>query len=802
MFAALNATNEAILRTTSQDDLYQRVCDAAVHEGKFVLAGALIVNGEHLQLAAGTGGEELTALRDCVISTREDTIEGRGLAGTAFRSGRSSVTTDYQNDERLRPWLEKGKCLDIKAAVAVPILKNGSSIGVFLFYLSEVNTLNDRIVALMKRMVENVSFALANFERERQRERLALMFDALSATNEAILRSRSVKEMFQKVCDAVAGPGKALGVGVFLKQPTSSWLKLEAGSRGLVKYLRETRLSCDPDIPEGQGLSGTAFRTGLPCVKADMTEDQSVKHWKTLALTAGVNGVAVYPLRNANNTVGTISFYFHRDAGPLDDEMVDLLARISANVSLALGNFGVAEEKMRAEQRIKYLASYDTLTGLPNRVTFNESLKSTIATARSKNEKIAILFVDLDRFKVINNSLGHAAGDSLLIEIADRLSAITQIEGRIARLGGDEFVIKLDEISDRDHASLIAQSVLACFRRPFHLSGQECRVTSSIGIALYPEDGSDGEALIRNADIAMYRAKEYGKNGIQFFDREMDVRSIEHLALESCLSHALERQELSLHYQPKRNVFSQKVTGVEALLRWNHPTRGAISPAEFIPLAEETGLIVPIGVWVLRKACAQSVAWQREGLPAIPVAVNLSPRQFADENLLKDIDDALADSGLASEHLEIEITESMVMHNVVKASATLSEIRKRGIKIAIDDFGTGYSSMSLMKKFPIDTIKIDRSFVRDIPHDEEDKAITKAIIGMGKALGLKIVAEGVETAAQERFLKAHGCDEIQGYLFSRPVPPKSLAEIFAVWASDAPPLGAELDLAQEPVIAS
>ncbi len=448
---------------------------------------------------------------------------------------------------------------------------------------------------------------------------------------------------------------------------------------------------------------------------------------------------------------------------------------------------------MRAEQRIKYLAAFDTLTGLPNRVTFHDSLKSAIQVTKAKNEKLAILFIDLDRFKVINDSLGHAAGDALLIEIADRLSAISLVNNRIARLGGDEFVITLDGVADREHALLIAQSVLGCFRHPFYLSGQECRVTSSIGIAMYPEDGNDGEALIRNADLAMYRAKEAGKNCIQFFDQAMDVRSIDHLALESCLSHALERQELSLHYQPKRNVFTQKITGVEALLRWNHPTRGSISPAEFIPLAEETGLIVPIGIWVLRKACSQSVAWQREGLPPIPVAVNLSPRQFADESLLKDIDDALADSGLASEHLQIEITESMVMHNVVKASATLSEIRKRGITIAIDDFGTGYSSMSLMKKFPIDTIKIDRSFVRDIPNDEEDKAITKAIIGMGKALGLKLVAEGVETAAQERSPMAHGCDEIQGYLLSKPVPPEMLVELFADWTADAPSLEPDLE---------
>ena len=799
MFAALNATNEAILRTTSQDDLYQRVCDAAVHEGRFVLAGALLARGETLELVAGTGGDELNALRDCVISTREDTIEGRGLAGTAFRTRRSSVTDDYQNDQRLKPWLEKGKHLDIKAAVAVPILKDGASIGVFLFYLSEVNTLNHRIVALMERMVENVSFALANFERERQRERLASMFGALSSTNEAILRSRSAKEMLQKVCDAVVGPGKALGVGVFIKQSASSWFRLEAASGGLVKYLGQTRVSCDPDVTEGQGPTGIAFRTELPCIKADITKDQHIDYWKSLARQAGAHGVAAFPLRNGDAVVGVISLYFHRDAGVFDDEMVDLLNRIVANVSFSLESFDIAEEKMRAEERIKYLASFDTLTGLPNRVTFNASLKSAIQAAKAKNEKLAILFVDLDRFKVINDSLGHAAGDALLIEIADRLSSISQVNNRIARLGGDEFVITLEGISDRDHASLVAQSVLGCFRHPFYLSGQECRVTSSIGIALYPEDGNDGEALIRNADLAMYRAKEAGKNCIQFFDQAMDVRSIEHLALESCLSHALERQELSLHYQPKRNVFTQKITGVEALLRWNHPTRGPISPAEFIPLAEETGLIVPIGIWVLRKACSQSVAWQREGLPPIPVAVNLSPRQFADENLLKDIDDALADSGLASEHLQIEITESMVMHNVVKASATLTEIRKRGITIAIDDFGTGYSSMSLMKKFPIDTIKIDRSFVRDIPHDEEDKAITKAIIGMGKALGLKLVAEGVETAAQERFLMAHGCDEIQGYLLSKPVPPEALAELFVDWMADAPSLEPDLEPSKKPL---
>lgn len=789
LFAALNATNDAILRTTSQDDLYQRVCDAAVHEGKFVLAGALLpTDGNILQLAAGAGGEELSALRACKISTDENSIEGRGLAGTAFRTGRSCVSSDYQNDDRLKPWLEKGKHLDIKAAVAVPILKDKVSIGVFLFYLSQANTLNDHVIALMERMAENVSYALANFERERRQKRLALMFAALSATNEAILRAESAQQMYRDVCEAVAGPGKALGAAVFVKAQTSDWLQMEGSSSDLLSYLRKVRLSCDPDIAEGQGLAGTAFRTGATATSVDITRGQFVEHWKSLALAAGVTGVAVMPLTSGGAPMGILAFFFHRDAVALDSEMIDLLERIAANVSFAIESFEMTEEKRRAEQRIKYLASYDALTGLANRVKLTQVLKRSIAKAKVRDEEVAVLFIDLDRFKVVNDTLGHSSGDTLLIEIGNRLSSILGVSDHIARLGGDEFVVVLDGLLGSEAAASTARSILAGLNQPFYLSGQECRVTASIGISRFPHDGSDGELLIRNADLAMYRAKKCGKNGFQFFDRDMDARSTDNLALESCLSHALERNELTLHYQPKKDLSTKRITGVEALLRWSHPTRGTISPAEFIPIAEETGLIVPIGAWVLKKACAQSAAWQREGLPPISVAVNLSPRQFSDENLLKDIDDALGESGLSPENLQIEITESMVMQNVAKARATLIEIRRRGILIAIDDFGTGYSSMSVMKKFPIDAIKIDRSFVCDLPLDEEDQAITKAIIAIGKALGLRTIAEGVETAAQEQFLAAHGCDEMQGYLLSKPVPPESVTEMFVPWTSDAPSL--------------
>jgi len=318
---------------------------------------------------------------------------------------------------------------------------------------------------------------------------------------------------------------------------------------------------------------------------------------------------------------------------------------------------------------------------------------------------------------------------------------------------------------------------LAVLSQPLQLSGHECNTTASIGIAIYPSDGTDEQTLTKNADIAMYLAKEDGKNRFRFFTKAVKTQSIEGLTLESALRRALERNQLALHYQPKVDMMTGQITGVEALLRWTHPDLGAIPPAQFIPLAEETGMIVQIGRWVLNEACTQAMDWQRRGLRPVSMAVNLSPRQFADERLLRDIDEALAASGLPAVLLQLEVTESMVMRNVSRAAKMLEAIHSRGIRLAIDDFGTGYSSMSLMKHFPIDTIKIDRSFVRDLPRDSEDRAITQAIISMGKALGMTVVAEGVETIEQQAFLREHVCDEIQGFLFSRPVPPERLANL-------------------------
>jgi diguanylate cyclase (GGDEF)-like protein/PAS domain S-box-containing protein len=438
----------------------------------------------------------------------------------------------------------------------------------------------------------------------------------------------------------------------------------------------------------------------------------------------------------------------------------------------------------RAEERIRRLAHFDELTGLPNRTMFMHTLQRAFSLAQRRSKQFALFFIDLDRFKNINDSLGHEAGDRLLQDVARRLRHHLRESDTVARLGGDEFVVLVEDCADARELNAIAQNILNALGRPYTLSGREYHVTGSIGISSYPADGLDPASLLKNADIAMYLAKDRGKNNFQFYSAQQNAHSFERLALESALRHALERREFALHYQPKIDIASNRIVGVEALLRWNHPDLGVVTPNQFIPLAEETGLIVPIGRWVLRTACAQSAAWRSDGLPGIRIAVNLSARQFSDDGLIADIADALAEAALPPEGLELEITESMVMHNPERAVGTLSRLRELGIAVSIDDFGTGYSSLGYLKRFPIDNVKIDRSFIKDLPHDTDDAAITRAVIAMAKSLRIRVVAEGVETREQLEFLRAHECDECQGYFVSRPLPPAEFALLARTWTRD------------------
>jgi diguanylate cyclase (GGDEF)-like protein len=447
--------------------------------------------------------------------------------------------------------------------------------------------------------------------------------------------------------------------------------------------------------------------------------------------------------------------------------LVGLLSRMSWQ--LAQSRLRAAEAKIAYAERIEYLAYHDGLTSLPNRSLFSTLLSQSISQAHRYDRQLAVLFLDLDRFKQINDTLGHEAGDQLLQQVATRLQACLRDSDIVARLGGDEFVALLPELSEDKYAATAAQKILSAVAKPFNLRGQEFRITASVGISIFPQDGLDEQTLKKNADIAMYQAKQQGKNNFQFYSEKLDTDSLERLTLELSLRHALERQEFQLHYQAKRDIRSGQITGMGALLRWEHPDLGQVAPMRFLPVAEETGLIVPIGKWMLKTACLQNVAWQQQGLPHLSMAVNLSERQFANENLLTDISAVLEETGMEANLLELEIAENLLTLDVKRAMRVLTGLKHLKIRIAVDDFGIGYSSLAALKQFPLDAIKIDRSFIRDITSITGDKALTEAIIAMGRVLSLTVVAQGVETKEQADFLRDNACDEFQGIYANKPV---------------------------------
>lgn len=433
-------------------------------------------------------------------------------------------------------------------------------------------------------------------------------------------------------------------------------------------------------------------------------------------------------------------------------------------------------ERQQAEERVMHLANHDALTGLPNRRLLIDRLGQALALAHRENHQVAVLFMDLDRFKTINDSLGHMKGDALLQNVARRLSETLREGDTVSRLGGDEFVIVLPSLDQPKAAEKVALKLVDALAPPIDLGGQELRVSASIGISLFPEDGRDTETLLRNADSAMYHAKDMGRNNYQFFMEQMNVAAAERLRLENDLHRALERQEFELHFQPRVSVANGLACGIEALIRWRHPERGLVLPEHFIPVAEDTGLIVPIGEWVINEACRQGTAWCAAGLPKLPVAVNLSPRQFRQSNLVDTVARAIERYGWPCKLLELEITEGVLMQQTSETLKTLEALNRLGVGLAIDDFGTGYSSLSYLKRFPVDFLKIDQSFVRDIAVDPDDATIVTAIIGLAHNLGLTVVAEGVENASQLDFIRDAGCDEAQGYHIGRPMPAGQLAE--------------------------
>lgn len=597
---------------------------------------------------------------------------------------------------------------------------------------------------------------------ETQIIRLNRLYGIVSGINAAIVRTRNRQELFTEACHIAVEHGQFRMAWIGSVDSKGTGLSPLAWSGFDEGYFDKITQAIRNNKTDTLILAMRALQEKTPVVCNDIDSDPQFAHWRIDALQRGYRSMGAFPLMGDSQPVGLFVLYAP-ELNFFDVEEIKLLTELTANISYAL-------EYLKKEEKLNYLAYHDVLTGLPGRTLFHDRLVQAVTNAHRHGDKLGVLFIDLDHFKNINDSLGHYVGDMLLKQVAALFTACMREDDTVARLGGDEFVVILASMASEDEAWMVSQKILKLMTEPFTIEAHELFVTCSIGIALYPKDGDDAKTLLQSADGALYLAKNKGRNNAQFCTAEMNAKALERLTLESELRQAINRQEFLLHYQPRVDMVSGEITGMEALVRWQHPVQGLLYPTKFIPVAEESGLIVPLGEWVLRTACEQNKAWQLAGLKPVSIAVNLSARQFKQQDLVEIVTRILKETELDPSYLELELTESMVMQNVEAAIATLNQFKVIGVKLSIDDFGIGYSSLNYLKHFPIGFLKIDQSFVRDITTNRDDAIIAKIIISMAHDLGLRVIAEGVETEEQKSFLCSHRCDEMQGYFFSMPLP--------------------------------
>lgn len=615
---------------------------------------------------------------------------------------------------------------------------------------------------------------------ERKRDERALK--VLSACNQALIRATDESALLTEICGIVQQLSGHPFVWVGYADDEASKLVRPAAKREAVDGalpFTAGELSWD-DSARGSGVTGTAIRTGRTAVIKYGQSNMQYPPWRDFLIKHGIQSGMALPLITERKVIGALTIYA-QDAAAFTASEIRIVEELAGSLAYGITALRANSARQGYAQQLMHQATHDVLTGLANRSLLSDRIKQAIASAERSGRAAALLLLDLDGFKVINDSLGHPAGDALLQAVAERLCSLVRKADTVARMGGDEFVIVLPGLVKVADASLVAGKILSALASPFVIDRQELHIGVSIGISLYPQDGTREEVLLKNVDLAMYRAKFEGRNQFHFYTEELNIHSRERLALASDLRFALERDELLLHYQPQVDLPSGEIVGVEALLRWQHPARGLLSPAQFIPIAEESGLIIPIGAWVIKAACAQQQAWRVAGLPPVKVAVNISAHQFRRHDLLAVVTEALQETAMEARYLELELTETAIMQEPEKAIPVLLELKALGLHLALDDFGMGYSSLNYLRQFPLDNLKIDRSFVSDLTSSSHGVTIVKTIISLAHSLNLKVIAEGAETKAQLDLLHAYGCDEVQGFYFSKPLPADELACLFGSW---------------------
>lgn len=732
LYRVLSGSNEAITRCAGESELLAQVCRSIVMLGGMSMAwvGMLEKDSKRIRPIASYG-QNTAYVEEITISIDEDDVMGRGPAGVCFREDRPVWSQDFRHDPSTEPWRDQIEKSGWQAVAVLPLHRGGEVTGVICIYSTERNFFGEAARDLLTNLAIDIDYALNKFESDRQRDQAL----------EALANSR---RMLRTIIDSTP-------IRIFWKDMNLRFLGCNRA------FVEDTKLGSPQEVigKDDYQMAWSAH------AKKYETDDRQV-------LESGQPRLSYEePIRDADGTERW-----------LRTSKVPLIGEHGEKIGV-LGLYEDITEQKRAAEHIHYLANFDTLTGLPSRARLNDRMEYALKIAKRGNSSLTLMFLDLDNFKHINDALGHSLGDAVLIELAKRLRSVVREEDTIARFGGDEFVLLLPETEARG-AALLAQKLLKAIAEPYRIDRYSLSLAASIGIAIYPRDGADIETLFKSADTAMYYAKKEGRRGFRFSTPAMQAHSARNLQLVSAMNEALKYNQFEVYFQPQVSVLDGRLVGVEALLRWQHPEFGFISPSEFMPVAEDSGLILPIGEKVLRNAVRHAKSWMQDGFGLLTTGVNLSVVQFRNPELPELITRILKEEGLPAEFLDLELTESVAMSNPESAIAMMQQLHARGVQISIDDFGTGYSSLSYLKKFRLHKLKIDQSFIRDITTDPEDKAIVGAIIQMAKRLGLRTIAEGVETIEQMDYLREQGCDEAQGYYCSKPLS----AEKFQIFARE------------------